>query len=69
MEFVMSVVLPINAPQSDHDQACLVELMKLAAALAREINHDRFLGVVPDDEATVTLCKTLDICLSILGEE
>jgi hypothetical protein len=62
----MSVVLPIDAPQSDHDQACLVELMKYAAALAESINRDRFSGIVPDDEATVTLCKTLDICLSIL---
>ena len=62
-------VLPLVAPQSAHDQASLVELVKFASALAEEINQDRFAGVVSDDEKTIALCKTLDICLDIMREE
>lgn len=65
----MKDILPIDAPQSAHDLASLVELMKLAGVLADKINQARLAGEIPDDEVTVTLCKTLDICLSILGEE
>jgi len=61
-----SNVLPINAPQEAHDAASLRELMYLAAALAREINQDRVDGTVPDAAATLTLQKTLDICISIV---
>jgi hypothetical protein len=45
------------------------DLLNLAAALSREINQDRFEGIVPDAEATVRLCEILDVLSDQINSE